>query len=801
MQLWDGLLEDFRQEIASGLLYSKMAGKWVAYHDSLPGDSEFRSWQNSLPAVSSVMSRLPNPDLGIVVEYHFPYNGKRLDVALFGKHPKDGDHATIIELKQWDRCELYDDRGDNLNLNVGGQLHLHPSEQAFSYLEHLKDFHSAFSIQGMNGRSCSYLHNYRNLKHSPIHDARFSKILQNSPAFGCGDEDGLLEFLKAHVGDGQGEQALRAFMGGYFRPSKKIIDSLSATLQGNENWHLLDDQRIAYNDIIAAIKRAVRSRTKSVFIVRGAPGTGKSVVAVQLLKDTLALNWKSLYFTPGQGFRANLHAVFDRARRLMLSPASIRRFQDDELDLALVDESHRLTENATPYMPLPAGRTPIPEIIVDKSKVTVFFIDDRQRLRPLEVGKTDYLSKLADHKCAGLKVLDLETQFRCRGSLKYIRWVERAVYETPVPSANFKNEYNIEIVGSPEELEARLWKKCGPNETARIVAGFCWPWSDPNDDGTLVGDVKIGDWERPWNLKRVTGRTYRPHTDPYALWARTDEGLRQIGCIYSSQGLEFDHVGVIWGKDLVRRSGKWEISRPDIFDAPVRRNADDAAVKILLQNAYMVLLTRGMKSTTIFCCDAETLAYLKNLMELSEKIVVRTAAPASEFRMLADTDPMVKKQAYKTLLPFYSLKAAAGKFGPGRASEERPSSWIEVVAGRKLDRDMFVCQIVGDSMEPRIPSGSHCIFKGPIRKSVNGRIVLAVNSNEDPDLESSYVVKIYERAKTMNPETGLGEVTEIRLKSLNKAYPDIPLRASLDNPVSPIIAEFIDVLETPGAAE
>ena len=711
MQLWEGGLKDFTEEIGSGLLYSKMSGRWVSFHDSPPGTSEFRSWQNSLPAVELVIRDLPKNDMGLAVEYHFPFSRKRLDVCLFGKSPENGNHAVVIELKQWDSCELYDDYNENLNVKVGGEAKQHPSEQAYDYVESLNDFHSAFTMHDLRGVSCSFLHNYRDIKNSPIYDSRFNKILQASPAFGMGDADAFLEYIAKYVGDGEGKTALKNFTGGYFKPSKRVVDSLKETLAGNENWHLIDEQRIAYNEIMAAIKRAYRAKTKTVFVVRGAPGTGKSVVAVQLLKDTLSLDWKSLYFTPGQGFRVNLHAAFKSAAKLIVSPASISKFQDDELDLAIVDETHRIAENRTPYMPLQRGTTPIPQLIVDKSKVTVFFIDDRQRLRPLEVGNTEYLKDMVASRGLKIHALDLETQFRCNGSLGYIQWVDEVLCTCGIKPLKWTNKYEVKLMDTPADLEKAILKHHQSGLSARMVAGFCWPWSDAEEGKPLENDVVIGDWAKPWNRKKENKRAYRPDNDPYTRWANCEEGVGQIGCTYSSQGLEFDYVGVIWGKDLVRRGDSWIVNRDQIFDGPIKRIRDDKEILTLLGNAYRVLMTRGMKATYLYCHDDETRDYIAAMLNAAE---CDTKAVVLPFRHVA---PPKRSTDYNTRVALVSLKVAASKFSGEQSSWDAMTvwadDWVSYETKTKIERGMFVAQVQGNSMEPTIPSGSYCLFRPP----------------------------------------------------------------------------------------
>jgi hypothetical protein len=175
-------------------------------------------------------------------------------------------------------------------------------------------------------------------------------------------------------------------------------------------------------------------------------------------------------------------------------------------------------------------------------------------------------------------------------------------FRSEVPE-DFRSYYRFEVASDPYDLETVL--QLAPDGSARLVGGFCWPWTDPADDGTLTNDVVIGDWRRPWNRKEAKNRTYPPARHPYTLWATTSEGLGQVGCIYSAQGFEFDRVGVIWGPDLVWRSGKWVGQRGKSKDRGARLAHGDDFTR-LVRHAYRVLLTRGIAGTRVLCLDPET---------------------------------------------------------------------------------------------------------------------------------------------------------------------------------------------------
>jgi hypothetical protein len=213
-------------------------------------------------------------------------------------------------------------------------------------------------------------------------------------------------------------------------------------------------------------------------------------------------------------------------------------------------------------------------------------------------------------KKARLKEFDLGAQFRCGGCTEYVAWVDWLLgfrAEAPEP---WRGRYRFELVDTPERLERLIPEADIAGETARLVAGFCWKWSDPPKTGDLVADVVVGGWRRPWNRK-AGDKTYKPADHPYTRWAETDEGRSQIGCIYSAQGFEFGRVGVIWGRDLVWRGDRWVAQKGESQDRPVRSSPEMLA---LVRNAYRVLLTRGLRGSWLLVLDEETRVHVRDAL-------------------------------------------------------------------------------------------------------------------------------------------------------------------------------------------
>jgi hypothetical protein len=249
------------------------------------------------------------------------------------------------------------------------------------------------------------------------------------------------------------------------------------------------------------------------------------------------------------------------------------------------------------------------------ARVPVFLLDQNQVVRPGEMGAVDSIEAFAE--ASGLRVhkVDLPEQFRCGGSASYVRWVEQLLGISDDEPEPWDGDERFELLqaDSPLEMEQLLRTKEADGYTARMSAGYCWQWSDPRPDGSLVTDVVIGDWARPWNLKgdrRIGG------APPAALWASDPAGIGQVGCVYTAQGFEYDWNGVIIGPDLVCRDGRFASKRAANRDPDFRnRNTvSDAQFDALVRNVYKVLLTRGMVGTIIYSTDAETRSALRRLV-------------------------------------------------------------------------------------------------------------------------------------------------------------------------------------------
>jgi hypothetical protein len=241
----------------------------------------------------------------------------------------------------------------------------------------------------------------------------------------------------------------------------------------------------------------------------------------------------------------------------------------------------------------------------------VFLLDENQTVRPGEMGSLAEIEQAAAAKGLLVWPVSLDDQFRCGGSRAFEDWVLRLLgLESGGPAPWIGDPaFGVRVVESPQEMEAALAPLNDRGYTARITAGYCWKWGDPLADGRLPEDVVIDDWRRPWNNKKESSHGGAPAR---SFWASDPAGFGQVGCVYTAQGFEYDYAGVIFGPDLVRRSGGWVAQPGRSHDTAVKR-APIEEFERAVRNTYKVLLTRGLRGVLLYSTDEETQAMFRSL--------------------------------------------------------------------------------------------------------------------------------------------------------------------------------------------
>jgi len=237
-------------------------------------------------------------------------------------------------------------------------------------------------------------------------------------------------------------------------------------------------------------------------------------------------------------------------------------------------------------------------------------------VRPGEVGSSQLIRDGAIKANAALIEYELDAQFRCSGSDGFINWIDNTLEIRKTANVLWQRQdpYEFRIMDSIESLESAIREKNAGTETARMTAGFCWEWSNPANDGTLISDVRVGSWSLPWNAKPDAGRL-APGIPKSNFWASAPGGIDQVGCIYTAQGFEFDYVGVVFGLDLRYdlSRGCWIGDKAHSKDSVVKRSGDRFAD--LVKNTYRVLLTRGIKGCYVYFMDDDTRKFFQSRLE------------------------------------------------------------------------------------------------------------------------------------------------------------------------------------------
>ena len=626
MIVYEGIKENFIEDVNLGLIADKIREKYIEVLRRKPSAPEFNSWKNSMQYMRGVLDDTDIPsNMGIAIEYNIPPTGCRIDFLMSGYSKKDSHEAIIIELKQWDECTQVD-RVDGIykvNTYTGGGLRdvNHPSYQAMTYANLIRDYNSNVEDKKINIRPCAFLHNYYFTADDPLLKEQYQEYIKEAPLFSHTDVLKLREFIKRYIEVGDDKEVLYEINNGRIRPSKMLQDTLSSMLKGNQEFYMIDSQHIVYQYALRDAVDTVKANEKKVMIVKGGPGTGKSVLAINLLVELNKKGMICFYVTknsaPRLVYSNKLRGDFTKKYIDHLFQGSGKFIEEkaNALDCLVVDEAHRLTEKSDFFG---HGENQIKEII-NASKFSIFFLDENQRVTLKDIGSEDLIKQFSEELGAGICTYELESQFRCNGSDGYIAWLDNVleIRET----ANFDIDgfdYEFKVFDDPNKLRTAIEEKNKINNKSRIVAGYCWEWPKNNRNNPNYNDIKIPEYnfEMSWNLEGGE------------LFALGENTVKQAGCIHTTQGLEFDYVGVIIGNDMrydgdhivtdYKQRAKTDQSLNGLgtYKQEDRKKIADEIIK----NTYRTLMTRGQKGCYVYCEDKQLAQYLKYRIDRSDEI-------------------------------------------------------------------------------------------------------------------------------------------------------------------------------------
>jgi len=612
MILYEGSIERFSDDVMQNCIADRAAEKYRVHYGRNPGSSEYRSWAISLAILNNSFHYAGLRDNHILIEYELPYSSQRIDAVLFGRGAQEQENVVVLELKQWSNDSVFDAESEgNVIVDFGNfrKEQAHPSLQVQGYFLQLMDFIRIFSEKDAPVLGAStYAHNYSKNASAVLFLSKFVGLVKAFPLFAKEDSIALARHLQDRLGRGGGRLLYERFASSPVGPTKKLFEHTSEMINKQQIFNLIDEQIAAYNAIMHKAKKLAHTKEKSVVIVKGGPGTGKSVIALEVMGEILRQGKKVVYATGSSAFTNTLREIVGiRARHLFKFFNSFTIMEPDSVDVLICDDAHRIRETSVSRYTPKSRRSLLPQIdeLLQVAPLSIFFIDEYQIVRPNEIGNISMIKDAAQRfgvKRSDIAEFELKTQFRCSGSDAYLQWLDNVLDVRDTEIKEFDAKMEFRIFDSPstmmDEIRKRNIEK--PN-SARITAGFCWRWSEPNPDGTLVNDVQIGDFEMPWEKK-----------DQFWKWATDNSGMEQVGTVYTAQGFEFDYIAVIFGNDLVYdgEEKKWKAVPQNSYDTQVTRGNPDLVSH--LKNVYRVLLSRAHKGVYIYLMDKSTEKYFRS---------------------------------------------------------------------------------------------------------------------------------------------------------------------------------------------
>lgn len=610
--IYTNTLADFCNDIDLGIIGEEITKQLLLKGFNHNNDSEFRSWENSLLRMKNVLDVQDIPkDVHVAIEYNIPNTSKRVDFIISGLDINNKPNVVIIELKQWEKAQKTS-RKDIVNTLLGGGIRAvtHPSYQAYSYAKTIENYNEYVGENNINLIPSAYLHNYKEEYREELENELYNHIILEAPLFLQRDVYKLRDFIKKYINKTDNGKLLYEIDHGRIRPSKALQDSISSMLKGNQEFYMIDEQKVAFETIRRLVDMSECENQKYTIIIEGGPGTGKSVIAINLLahyKDKM-VNYITKNAAPRNVFFSKLRRdkyKLNYIKNLFKGSGSYVNSKENEFDLLIVDEAHRLNQKSGLFSNM--GENQIKEII-NAAKVSVFFIDEDQVVTTKDFGSVEEIKKQAH--LLGSKVFhgdeyNLVSQFRCNGSDGYLSFLDNVLEIRQTANFDgFDMEYDFRVYDNLVEMKNDLKAINKINNKARLIAGYGYEWiSKQNPNNPDIFDIEIGDFKAKWNFNNTQ------------TWAIDEDSFDQVGCIHTSQGLEFDYVGVIIAKDMYYNNRvmtdfeKRAKSDHSLKGTKTTKNFE-LADKII-RNTYKTLMSRGQKGCFVYCEDKNLSEYIK----------------------------------------------------------------------------------------------------------------------------------------------------------------------------------------------
>ena len=624
MIIYSGSKSDFMTEVEEDSIAYNIRDSILKKMHHNTSDAEFRSWVNSLEYMYKVLNDNEIPQSsGVAIEYNLPNTAKRVDFLVSGYDENQSANVVIIELKQWQKLDKVDGLDGLVETYTGGANRrvVHPSYQAWSYAEMIRDYNEYAQITDVGLWPCAYLHNYMREDDDPLDDPIYQEYLDDAPAFTKGDVKKLREYIKNVVVEGDdGGEILYEIDNGRIKPSKSLQDAIVGMLESNPEFNLIDDQKVIFERIMELSRRCEKDGKKRTLIATGGPGTGKTVIAINLLarltQEGVFAQYCSKNSAPRTVYARKLkgHRTKSSIDNMFKGSGAYVDAPENAVGVVLADEAHRLNEKSGLYSNL--GINQVHEII-RAARLSVFFIDESQRVTVNDIGSVSAIKQWAAINGSEVHMEALTSQFRCNGSDGYLAWLDDVldIHET----ANYNLDginYEFIVFDTPQEMRQKVLKRNEGSNRSRILAGYCWNWPKAGRADTNVHEIEIGDFGISWNL------------DGGEAFAISESSVNEAGCIHTTQGLEFEYVGVIIGDDLRYEENHLvtDFTKRAKTDQSIRglkkmsKENPEQAQKLadeIIKNTYRTLMTRGMKGCYVYATDEGLREYLKERAQSS----------------------------------------------------------------------------------------------------------------------------------------------------------------------------------------
>ena len=615
----------FVDDVRNGIIAKKIEEEFIKHNINHHNDGEYRAWANSLVHMRNALDDSEISDeCSVAIEYQIPLTAKRVDFLIGGVDEFNNNNIVVIELKQWENSSVTS-RPDIVTAFTGGanRAVCHPSYQAYSYAKIIENFNEDIYTNNISLIPCAFLHNYKEENRSNIDNELYAEAISYAPIFLAEDVAKLRNFIKKYIKKKDGIDLLMKIENGKLKPAKALQDSLASMLKGNEEFYLIDEQKVAYETIKKLLSKSLKESNKVnglnqkyTIIVEGGPGTGKSVVAIKLLCDLIQKGYSANYVTKNSAPR---EVYFEKLKQdkqklnyvktLFKGSGQYIDVPNNYFDCLIADEAHRLNAKSGMFKNL--GENQIKEII-HASKVSVFFIDEDQIVTTSDIGSVDLIKKFAKEEGSTIYHGDdynLVSQFRCNGSDGYLSFLDNLLGIKETANYTFDMDYDIRLFNNPTLMKEELEKK-NYNNKARMLAGYCYNWITKNDRFSDVYDIVLeNNFKAKWNFSNTT------------TWAIDENSFDQVGCIHTSQGLEFDYCGVIIGKDLYFSEGEVRTNylaraKTDTSLKGIKTTKNYTLADRIIRNTYRTLLSRGQKGCYIYAEDKALLNYMSKILNI-----------------------------------------------------------------------------------------------------------------------------------------------------------------------------------------